>query len=89
MIENKNPQEKLLTMLTEIYDQLEQLEEVLEYSLADLRGDLHQYQYTNMAIGEDKMTHLEHSFTNQMVVTQNNKENHQNIPQTLKLELGF
>jgi predicted RNA-binding protein len=89
MIENKNPQEKLLAMLTEIYDQLEELEEVLEHSLSDLRGNLYQKQSTQLNFCEEKITDIEEAYRNEMNVTKNVIENQPNHKKTLKLELGF
>jgi hypothetical protein len=89
MIDNKSPQEKLLTMLTEIYDQLEELEEVLEHSFTDLRGSLYQQQAHRLDKNEAALTNLEDSFHDQNNVNTNIIEFPQNQKKALKLELGF
>jgi hypothetical protein len=89
MIDNKSPQEKLLTMLTEIYDQLEELEEVLEHSLTDLRGNLYQQQVDRIGNNEALLTNLEDSFKGQSSVNTNIIDFPQNQKKALKLELGF
>jgi hypothetical protein len=89
MIDNKNPQEKLLTMLTEIYDQLEELEEVLEHSLTDLRGNLYQQQADRMDKNEALLTKTEDSYFKQSSVNTNIIDFPQNHKKALKLELGF
>jgi hypothetical protein len=89
MIDNKNPQEKLLTMLTEIYDQLEELEEVLEHSLTDLRGNLYQQQADKMDKNEAILTKMEDSYFKQSSVNTNIIDFPQNHKKALKLELGF
>jgi hypothetical protein len=91
MIDNKGPQEKLLMMLTEIYDQLEELEEVLEHSLTDLRGNLYQQQADRIGNNEALMTNLEDSIHGQSKVNTNiiDFQQNQNQKKTLKLELGF
>lgn len=89
MIENKSPQEKLLMMLTEIYDQLEELEEVLEHSLTDLRGNLYQQQEDKMDKNEALLTKVEESYYKQSSVSTNIIDFPQNHKKALKLELGF
>jgi hypothetical protein len=89
MIDNKSPQEKLLTMLTEIYDQLEELEEVLEHSFTDLRGSLYQQQVDRLDNNDVLLTNLEGSFHEQSNVKNNIIEFPQNQKKALKLELGF
>lgn len=88
MINNQNSQEKLLTMLTEIYDQLEELETVLEGSLADLRSNLHQQHSINLEKSEGKLTAIENSYREQ-ALNLKGRERIQNSTQALKLELGF
>lgn len=87
MIENTNSQDKLLNMLTEIYDQLEELESVLEYSLADLRSNIQKHHSDQLIKGEDKIRRLEQSIREHSSGFQENKENYH--PSALKLELGF
>jgi hypothetical protein len=91
MIENKNSQEKLLAMLSEIYSQLEELEEVLEHSLTDLRGNLYQEQSDTLNKMEMGMAEMEQSIhsdslTNKNVVEVEFSKKHK---KSLTLELGF
>jgi hypothetical protein len=89
MIENKGSQEKLLAMLTEIYSQLEELEEVLEHSLTDLRGNLYQQQTNTLNKMEVRLKDKEDSI--QMESTSNNHtvEFSKKHKKPLTLELGF
>jgi hypothetical protein len=89
MIDDKSPQEKLLMMLTEIYDQLEELEEVLEHSLTDLRGNLYQQQAERMDKNESLMNKMEDSYQKQSSVNTNIIDFPHNHKKALKLELGF
>ncbi|WP_442594465.1 hypothetical protein [Neobacillus sp. D3-1R] len=89
MIEKQNSKEKVLHMLTEIYDQLEELESVLEYSLTDLRINMGQQQLDQINKAEEKINKLEQSMTESAFSFQVNKETYQNLPPALKLELGF
>jgi hypothetical protein len=83
MIENQRPQEKLLTMLTEIYDQLEELEAVLEHSLTDLRGNLSKQQSSKITLIEHDLSILDSTYKQTIDI------NKQPLKQTLKLGLGF
>lgn len=89
MIENKNPQEKLLKMLTEIYNQLEELEEVLEHSFTDLRGEHYQQQVNKINAGEIKISNIEGAYIEQTLANKNVLELPQNLNKGLKLELGY
>jgi hypothetical protein len=89
MIENKNPQEKLLSMLTEIYDQLEELEGVLENSLAGLRDDIYQQQTIQINKSEDTLNSIEVAYHKQDYISNNRIDIPPNRKKALKLELGY
>ncbi|CAH2715780.1 hypothetical protein BACCIP111895_02964 [Neobacillus rhizosphaerae] len=83
--------EKLLTMLTDIYDQLEELESVLEASFSDLRISLNKVEYENLTGPVQKLAdmdiilnHIHPIFTDKNIDTSPNQ-----VLKTLKLELGF
>jgi hypothetical protein len=91
MLNNQNQQKKVLTMLTEIYDQLEELEAVLECSLSDLRGDLHKEHSKRVEACELELNQIEQTYNDTEIVHdhQNGKIKIQQVSQNLKLELGF
>ena len=51
--------EKLLTMLTEIYDQLEELESVLEASFSDHRIRLNKEELNKISVPEKRLSMME------------------------------
>ncbi|RSK51900.1 hypothetical protein [Bacillus canaveralius] len=83
MNEQSLEKEKLLTMLTEIYDQLEELESGLHSSLADLRDDWNEKQAARLTSCGNRLSALEIK----MKLINENGELDKN--QGLKLELGF
>lgn len=89
MIENQNSKEKLLSMLTEIYEQLEELEVVLEHSLTDLRENLNNQQLSQINELDNKISDTESAYQDLLTMKQFSKENIQNPKKALKLELGF
>ena len=83
--------EKLLTMLTEIYDQLEELESVLEASFSDLRSSLNQEEQEKLTIPVQKLSAIENKIENQSAtqgILDEYSDNNQ-VAKALKLELGF
>ena len=83
--------EKLLTMLTEIYDQLEELESVLEASFSDLRSSLNQEEQEKLTIPVQKLSAIENKIENQSAtqdIVDEYSDNNQ-VAKALKLELGF
>jgi hypothetical protein len=89
MIENQNSKEKLLSMLTDIYEQLEELEVVLEHSLTDLRENLNNQQLNPMNELDNKISDTESAYQDLLMMKQYSKENIPNPKKALKLELGF
>jgi YesN/AraC family two-component response regulator len=83
--------EKLLTMLTEIYDQLEELESVLEASFSDLRTSLNQEEQEKLTIPVQKLSAIENKIENHNAtqdILDEYSDNNQ-VAKALKLELGF
>jgi 16S rRNA C1402 (ribose-2'-O) methylase RsmI len=89
MIENQNSKEKLLSMLTDIYEQLEELEVVLEHSLTDLRENLNSQQMNQINELDNKISDSESAYQDLLMMKQYSKENTPNPQKALKLELGF
>jgi hypothetical protein len=77
--------EKLLSMLTEIYDQLEELESVLEASFSDLRIQMNNEELKKLSAPVQKLTMIEKELDRiESTVGPNNT-----INRALKLEMGF
>ncbi|UII54599.1 hypothetical protein LS684_13110 [Cytobacillus spongiae] len=79
--------EELLSMLTEIHDQLEELESLLETNLTDARKDLLQSQSTYVTSCEVRLDEVEERvlfFENGISTSRN-----QSSQSRLKLELGY
>jgi YesN/AraC family two-component response regulator len=83
--------EKLLTMLTEIYDQLEELESVLEASFSDLRTSLNQEEQEKLTIPVQKLSAIENKIENQSATQDilDGYSDNKQVAKALKLELGF
>jgi exoribonuclease R len=83
--------EKLVTMLTEIYDQLEELELVLEASFSDLRISLNKEEQDKIKISEQKLSVIDQiigefcSISNEEVTSSSSNQK----SRSLQLELGF
>ncbi|MEH7117910.1 hypothetical protein V7128_10885 [Neobacillus vireti] len=83
--------EKMLTMLTEIYDQLEELESVLEASFSDHRVHLNSKEQEKLTSTRNRLLDIDGK-SGRM-----NPLSHEEIldctlgavPKSLKLELGF
>ncbi|MEH7176642.1 hypothetical protein [Neobacillus vireti] len=91
MINSSLPEkEKLLSMLTEIYDQLEELENVLETSFSDLRNQMNHEELLKLSSPVQRLYKLEQELdrinpvSDECAVEQNNS-----VTRALKLELGF
>jgi hypothetical protein len=72
--------EKLLSMLTEIYDQLEELEIVLESSFSNLRTQMNNEELNKLSAPVQKLNKLEKEL---------DRINPTGPVRTLKLEMGF
>ncbi|NHC39136.1 hypothetical protein G6549_04095 [Bacillus sp. MM2020_1] len=83
--------ETLISMLTEIYVQLEDLEVVLEASFSDLRKNLDKDEQAKLIVSKQKLTGLEKSID--LVNSISNLEvtgtNPNHLSRALQLEMGF
>jgi hypothetical protein len=83
--------ETLISMLTEIYDQLEELEVVLEASFSDLRKSLDKDEHDKLVSSKQKLLGLEQcidkvsTFSNLEIASGNPNQ----VLRALKLEFGF
>lgn len=91
MEKSLSEKEKLLSTLTEIYDQLEELELVLEASFSDLRLSLDQKELEKLKVHEQRLSVIEKEFENLSNLSAEDVTNSNPIQVTrsLKLELGF
>jgi predicted ribonuclease YlaK len=83
--------EKMLTMLTEIYDQLEELESVLEASFSDERLQIKSEEQEKLTVTLQCLSDIEgrSAKMNPMPHQEILDTNLGTIPPSLKLELGF
>lgn len=83
--------ERLLMALTDIYDQLEELESVLEGSFSDLRIRLNVEEQAKITNSTENISILENKL-NKMIVFDEGLAANSRIPQSpnvLQLEMGF
>ncbi len=82
--------ERLLSMLTEIYDELEELELVLEASFSDLRHSLNRDEFNKLSSAEIKLSMLEKDLDKlNMNSSEIQEKQPGQIKPALKLEMGF
>lgn len=83
--------EMLLSMLTEVYDQLEELEQVLEASFSDLRHNLNNEELDKISTTEIRISKLEKEIDNiSPSFDETGKETKRSsVSSALKLEMGF
>lgn len=83
--------EMLLSMLTEVYDQLEELEQVLEASFSDLRHNLNNEELDKISTTEIRISKLEKEIDNNSLSfdENGNEMNRSSVTRALKLEMGF
>ncbi|WP_160721285.1 hypothetical protein [Bacillus sp. USDA818B3_A] len=83
--------QKMLMMLTEIYDQLEELESVLEASFSDQRFHLKKEEQEKITITSHLLLDLEEKSrqVNQKPYEDILDPNLNPVPKSLKLEMGF
>jgi hypothetical protein len=82
--------EKLLSMLTEIHDQLEELEIVLEASFSDLRNQMNNEELNKLSAPVQRLTKLEEELDKINPITNEaNLEQNNSVAKALKLEMGF
>jgi hypothetical protein len=76
--------EMMLSMLAGVYDQLEELESVLESAFSDIRRNLINKEHVKIAKVKEKLMKLESKDllnNSERIITKENR--------TMKLELGF
>ncbi|MEH7331341.1 hypothetical protein V7161_01645 [Neobacillus drentensis] len=83
--------EKLVLMLTEIYDQLEELDSVLEASFSDLRISLNKEEQSKINDSALKLSFIENKIDQvNLAFFENSLESSKNpAAKRLELELGF
>lgn len=83
--------EKMLTMLTEIYDQLEELESVLEASFSDHRFHMNSEEQEKLTVTLHRLSDIgvKSAQVNPMSHEEFLDSNLGAVPKSLKLELGF
>jgi hypothetical protein len=83
--------ETLISMLTEIYDQLEELEVVLEASFSDLRKNLDKDEQAKLIVSKQKLKGLEKSIdlVNSISNIEITSANPNHLSGALQLEMGF
>lgn len=82
--------EELLLMLTEIYDQLEELESVLESNLSGLRQNWYEEQTEKMAACGNKLTAMEEVMAfSETKSIETDKNGNAKRAKSMQLELGF
>lgn len=79
--------EKLLSMLTEVYDQLEELELVLEASFSDLRHSLNYDELNKIITTELRLSNIEKELDK--INQDDTGKNSTPVTRSLKLEMGF
>ncbi|WP_462411999.1 hypothetical protein [Neobacillus sp. Marseille-QA0830] len=90
MYKQPNEKEKLMAKLAGIYDQLEELDGVLEASFSDRRDELDAQEQGKIAMPARKLSALEniykHSPLKEDIIINPHSAN---VSSSLKLELGF
>jgi hypothetical protein len=83
--------EMLLSMLTEVYDQLEELEQVLEASFSDLRNNLNNQELDKISSTEIRISRLEKEIESIGPSSDDAEKemNRSSVTRALKLEMGF
>lgn len=82
--------ERLLSMLTEIYDELEELELVLDASFSDLRQSINKIEYNKISSAKIKLSKLERDLDRLNMNPHEESEKHTGqIKPAFKLEMGF
>ncbi|QCJ43243.1 hypothetical protein FAY30_15790 [Bacillus sp. S3] len=81
--------EKLLTMLADVYDQLEELESVLEASFSDLRIRLNNEEHGKLTEPVQSLSALEKKFVHTTQYGEIPDSSINQVPKSLKLELGY
>ena len=78
--------EKLLSMLTEIHDQLEELESVLESSFSNLRHSMNEEELNKMIEPKLKLLTIQNELEQKQTRNENSTSQ---ITRAMKLEMGY
>jgi hypothetical protein len=91
MNEPLSDKEQLISMLTEIYDQLEELEVVLEASFSDLRKSMDKNEQDKIMESKQKLFGLEQAIdkVNSISNLELASTNPNHVARALQLELGY
>ncbi|AIM15407.1 hypothetical protein [Neobacillus sp.] len=79
--------EKLLIKLTDIHDQLEELEFALEASFSELRKNLNKEEQDKLAVSKQKLSMLEIKLNENSIGEEINRTSI--VSQSLNLEMGY
>lgn len=87
MTNNRIPKEELLEKLTEIYDQLEELEKVIDTNLSEHRKNMISEQSAKMMKCYNQISNLENDYNGRFSFFKRSRKTrlHSNV----KLKLGF
>jgi hypothetical protein len=89
MKESISQKEKLLMMMTEIYNQLEELESMLEVSFTEVRDNWIEEEKSRIAKPCKKISSLEAKLADENVENTKDQNTHSQKSASLKLELGM
>jgi len=90
MNEKMVKKEELLSMLAEIYNQLEELESVIESNMSSVQENMQMDFSNRVASCDQSLSALEFKFDGSLEPDSSDTErSHSNLPRSMKLELGF
>ncbi|MCD4839322.1 hypothetical protein LRS37_10605 [Neobacillus sedimentimangrovi] len=87
MADRSIEKEKLLIKLTDIHDQLEELEFALEASFSELRKNLNKEEQDKLAVSKQKLSMLEIKLNENSIGEEINRT--PIVSQSLNLEMGY
>lgn len=89
MKNNQQPKEELLEKLTEIYDQLEELEKTLDNNLSEHRKKMVNEQASRLNDCNQRILMIEDAYDGQKYLKENQQRSRIHSNAAMKLELGF
>lgn len=89
MKNNQQPKEELLEKLTEIYDQLEELEKTLDNNLSEQRKKMVNEQASRLNDCNQRILMIEDAYDGQKYLKENQRRSRIHSNTAMKLELGF
>ncbi|MED3625025.1 hypothetical protein [Neobacillus thermocopriae] len=87
MADRSIEKEKLLNKLTDIHEQLEELECALEASFSELRKNLNKEEQEKLAVSKQKLSMLEIKLNKNLIGEEINRT--PIVSQSLNLEMGY